>query len=91
MNNLSINKERIDKITNKLQQALQPTSLEIIDDSHKHIGHAGAKGGAGHFQVLIASEQFNDKNTLACHRLIYQALSEMMPSEIHALSIQIKG
>jgi len=69
---------------------LQPTQLEIIDESAKHIGHVGAAGGAGHFQVHIKSEQFLGKSTIACHRLVYQALDSMMIKDIHALSILIQ-
>ncbi len=66
--------------------ALQPTHLEIIDDSHLHTGHSGARGG-GHYRLSIASAQFIGKNTLARHRMIYSALNEMMQGDIHALNI----
>ena len=72
-----------------LQAKLKPSLLEIIDDSHKHIGHAGADGGAGHFSVKIASSAFNNKSRLACHKMIYQALDSLMPKDIHALSIKL--
>ncbi len=80
--------ERVKKIEEKLRAVLQPESLDIIDDSAKHAGHAGAKGGAGHFDVTIVSALFAGENTLARHRLIYAALRDMMPDEIHALSIK---
>ena len=79
---------RMQQIESKLQAALTPESLDIIDDSHKHAGHAGAEGGAGHFDVTIVSAQFEGVNTLGRHRLIYSALEDMMPDEIHALSIK---
>lgn len=79
---------RMQQIETKLQAALTPESLDIIDDSHKHAGHAGAEGGAGHFDVTIVSAQFEGVNTLGRHRLIYSALEDMMPDEIHALSIK---
>lgn len=79
--------DRVAHIRAKLQQALAPERLEIIDDSHLHVGHAGAAGGAGHYTVRIASARFQGCSTLERHRLVYQALSDMMPQEIHALSI----
>lgn len=66
---------------------LQPLQIEIIDDSHKHAGHAGARDGGGHFQLKIVSTQFTGKATLARHRMIYSVLEEMMKRDIHALHI----
>lgn len=82
------NQQRIQAIKNRLQ-ALEPTELNIIDDSHKHIGHAGAQSGAGHFTLEIASAEFKGKNAVACHRLIYAAIGNLMGPEIHALSIKL--
>jgi BolA protein len=67
---------------------LNPVSLEIIDESHQHAGHAGARDGGGHYRLQIVTLQFAGKNTLARHRMIYSALGEMMKREIHALNIQ---
>ena len=67
---------------------LQPTRLELIDDSAKHAGHEGARSGGGHYRLLIISAAFSGKPTLARHRLVYDALDELMRSKIHALSIQ---
>jgi BolA protein len=67
---------------------LAPDSLEVIDESHEHAGHAGAKDGGGHYQLVIVSREFAGKPTLARHRLVYQALSDLMPGRIHALAIQ---
>ena len=83
------NAERIVRMREKLEAALQPQHLEIVDDSHLHAGHAGAASGAGHFTVHISSPQFEGKRTLACHRLVYAALDDMMITDIHALSIKI--
>ena len=58
------------------------------DDSHLHVGHAGAKNGAGHFTVTVISNEFADMSYLARHRKIYQAVGEMIPDEIHALVIR---
>jgi len=71
--------------------ALDPISLDIIDESHKHAGHAGARDGGGHYVVNIVSAQFAGKNTVARHRMIYLALAEMMKSEIHALTIEAQA
>jgi len=68
--------------------SLDPLRLELIDDSAKHAGHAGARSGGGHYRLLIVSESFCGKSTLARHRLVYDALGELMRSRIHALSIQ---
>lgn len=79
---------RVHKIEQKLRDALSPESLDVVDDSHKHAGHAGAEGGAGHFDITIVSSKFESENTLGRHRMIYQALGDMMPREIHAVSIK---
>jgi BolA protein len=71
-----------------LLAALEPVSLDIIDESHKHAGHAGARDGGGHFVLNIISGRFAGKNTVARHRMIYSALEPMMKQEIHALTIQ---
>ncbi len=65
-----------------------PESLEVFDDSHEHAGHAGAKDGGGHFQLVIVSREFAGKAAVARHRLIYAALADLMPKQIHALAIR---
>ena len=67
---------------------LMPLRLELIDDSALHAGHAGARSGGGHYRLLVVSAEFSGQTTLARHRLIYNALGELMRSKIHALSIQ---
>ena len=78
---------RIDKMR-ALLTVLHPTQIEIVDDSHKHAGHEGARSGGGHYTLQIVSAEFAGKATLARHRMIYSALGEMMKQEIHALNIQ---
>ena len=73
-----------------LEQALQPSVLEVVDESHKHAGHAGARDGRGHFAVDIVSEAFAGLAPLARHRRVYAALGTMMQTDIHALSIQAR-
>jgi BolA protein len=67
---------------------LDPTQIEITDESHKHAGHAGARDGGGHYVLRIVSAQFAGKSTVARHRMIYSALGYLMKREIHALTIQ---
>jgi BolA family transcriptional regulator, general stress-responsive regulator len=71
-------------------QSLRPSFLEVIDDSARHRGHAGAASGLGHFNVVIQSEAFVGLSPLARHRLIYQALGTLMETDIHALGIQAR-
>jgi len=66
--------------------SLEPISLEIQDDSAAHAGHKG-NGGGGHFSVKMLSSHFSQKSQIMRHRLIYQALSDLIPQQIHALSI----
>jgi BolA protein len=79
--------DRLESIRQRLV-TLDPTLLELTDESHKHAGHAGAASGGGHFVLRIVSAQFIGKNTIARHRMIYLALGEMMKQDIHALTIQ---
>ena len=80
-------KDTLGRIEQKLA-VLSPTSIELIDDSEKHAGHAGAKGGGGHFQLFIISPLFDGKSSQARHRMIYAALGDMLKTDIHALSIK---
>ncbi len=68
--------------------ALNPESLEILDDSGAHVGHAGAKDGGGHYQLIIVSSAFAGQPLQARHRMIYSALGTLMQKEIHALAIK---
>jgi BolA protein len=78
--------DRIQLITQRLQ-ALEPDRLDIVDESHLHAGHAGAKGGASHFRVFISSPRFKGLTPLARHRLVYDRVSDLIPFPIHALAI----
>jgi BolA protein len=82
-----MNLARIDQIRSRLESALNPMSLDIRDDSAMHAGHAGAQGGAGHYTVFIRAGAFSGLRRLQRHRLVYDAVADMMPGEIHALSI----
>jgi len=80
--------ERVSLIRQALDSGLRPEALEIEDESHLHAGHAGARDGRGHFRVTIVSEAFAGLRPLQRHRQIYEALGELMHTDIHALSIQ---
>lgn len=67
--------------------SLEPETVEITDESALHAGHEGARSGSGHFQLTIVSNRFANLNTVARHRLVYEALASLMGSRIHALSI----
>jgi len=73
-----------------LEAALAPLSLDVVDESHKHAGHAGARDGRGHFAVTVVSDAFAGQAPLARHRKVYAALGELMTTDIHALSIDAR-
>ncbi len=74
-------------IKQKLNESFQPELIEIIDDSAAHAGHAGAKQGGGHYNVTIVAKAFEGKTLVQRHQLIYQALGDLMKTDIHALGI----
>ncbi len=81
---------RVEAIRERLTASLAPVRLEIVDDSRKHAGHASA-GGGGHFNVTIVSTAFSGKGPVQRHRMVYDALAELMQqNEVHALSIQAR-
>jgi BolA protein len=73
-----------------LRAALAPTEIEVQDDSHLHAGHAGAREGR-HFSVRVASARFNGLSRVARHRLVYDALRNLIPQGIHALAIDARA
>jgi len=85
-----LNPARIGRMRTLLAEALHPERLEIIDDSHRHAGHAGARGGQGHFTVEIVSAAFAGLSPIARHRAVYAALGDMMTTDIHALAIRAR-
>ena len=79
-------------IARKLRGAFSPRQLEVVDESHKHAGHAGARpGGETHFRVRIVAAAFEGKGRLDRHRLINEALAEELAGPVHALSITALG
>ena len=77
-------------IDTAVRAALQPLRLEVVDDSHLHAGHAGAREGR-HFTVRITAERFNGLSRVARHRLIYDSLQLLIPRGIHALAIEARA
>ena len=84
MNPPGVSREAIEAA---LREGLQPSLLEVQDDSHLHAGHAGAREGK-HFSVRITSARFAGCSRVARHRLVYDALRLLMPAGIHALAIE---
>lgn len=78
---------RLEKIRSQLAEALPAIAVELIDDSHRHAGHAGARDGRGHFRLRIVSPAFAGLRPLQRHQLVYRSLGELMQTDIHALSI----
>ena len=76
------------RIRTVLEHAFASARVTVLDDSARHAGHAGARDGAGHFVVRIESQDFTGRSRLERHRLVYQALADLLPREIHALNIE---
>ncbi len=83
--------DRLATLRARLTEALNPTEIEITDESARHAGHAGAASGGGHYILHIVSDAFAGKTLVQRHRLVYDAVGDMMHSEIHALSIQARS
>ncbi len=80
--------DRIARIRAALRENLDTDDIAIRDDGHLHVGHAGAKSGLGHFHVTIRSPRFSGANPLERHRLVYDALGDLMQTDIHAVNIR---
>jgi BolA protein len=79
--------ERLAAIRERIAAVLAPSALEVVDESHLHKGHAGARDGRGHFRVRIIAERFAGLRPLERHRLVYAAVGSLMQTDIHALSV----
>lgn len=90
---MSFHEQTRSEIEEILRREFAPLSLEVIDDSAAHRGHAEAlmQPKAGHFKVSMSSQKFDDLNQVKRHRLVYQALTELMDSKIHALSLNLRA
>lgn len=82
-----MSKNRVLAIRARLIASFAPTELEVIDESHKHKGHPGARDGRGHFRVKIVSPQFAGRKQIERHRMVFAALDSMLETDIHALSV----
>ncbi|CAN5888310.1 BolA family transcriptional regulator [soil metagenome] len=80
-------KDRLERIQIRLEETFRPLSCLLQDDSAAHRGHAGAASGAGHFSVKMVCQDFEGLNRISRHRLVYDAVGDMMHTEIHALVI----
>jgi len=80
--------DRPEIITSALVNALEVDHVEVIDDSAMHAGHLGAQGGGGHYRLLVVSARFDGLSRVAAQRLVYQALGELMTTDIHALEMR---
>lgn len=78
----------IELIEQRLREQLDPTHLEILDDSAKHAGHPGATSSGGHYRLVIVSGEFDGKSLIARHRLVNEAVRDLFGDKIHALSMQ---
>jgi BolA protein len=78
---------RVERIRAQLRANLHTDEVELIDDSHLHAGHAGARDGRGHFRVRVVSEDFEGLRTVQRHQLVYRSLGDLMQTDIHALGI----
>ena len=78
---------RVDRIRDRLQAAFRPTRLDVVDDSHRHVGHPSVRDGRGHFTVVIVSADFAGLSKLDRHRAVYDAVQDLMATDIHAMSI----
>lgn len=82
----------VDQITSKLQAELQPASLEVINESHLHAGHAGSPGtGESHFRIRVTAAEFTGQSRLKMHQRINKILEEELKTKIHALAIEAKS
>ena len=89
-NNGTMTTDRITLLRERLS-ALDPVELDIIDESHMHIGHEGSRDGAGHYRVKIVSPRFQGLRAVASHRLVYDLVRDLMPHPIHALAIDARA
>ena len=80
--------ERLLEIRRRLEEALQPRELDVIDEGHLHVGHEGARDGRGHIRLRIRSERFAGLTMMQRHRLVYEVMGDLMRTDVHALAIE---
>jgi len=79
---------RIEDLRNRITSALGADIVELQDDSAKHRGHAGSRGGAGHYSVVVVAARFAGMGRVERHRAVYDAVGDMIPGEVHALAVR---
>lgn len=79
---------RIDELRRRITSALDADVVDVQDDSAKHRGHAGARGGAGHYTVVVVTSRFAGMGRVDRHRAVYDAVGDMIPREVHALAVR---
>lgn len=82
---------RLERIRACLEKALQPSRLDVEDESHRHAGHEGARDGRGHFRVRIVSAEFAGMPLIKRHQRVYAALGDLMRTDIHALALDARA
>jgi len=75
------------RLRDRVRDGLAAEHVEVRDESARHVGHAGAVGGGRHYDVTIVSARFRDRDPVARHRLVYAAVGDLIPNEVHALAI----
>jgi BolA protein len=85
------NRERIDRIERLLRDRVGAVRVEVVDESHLHAGHVGARSGAGHFRAHVVAPCFTGLSRVEAQRLVYRALDEMMGPDIHALALRCEA
>lgn len=85
------NQQRMATMEKLLREYFSPTALKISDQSAQHQGHSGAKDGRGHFTLYIVADKFNQLSLIQRHKMVYKVLSDMLRTDIHALSINAKA
>jgi BolA protein len=87
----TLNPARIARMRELLAAEFVPLQLDIVDESHQHAGHAGARDGRGHFRVRIVAAAFAGLAQVKRHQRVYAALGEMMRTDIHALALETRA
>ncbi len=87
---VELNPARIARMRELLTAEFSPLQLDIVDESHKHAGHAGARDGRGHFRVRILAAAFAGLSPVKRHQRVYAALGAMMQTDIHALALETR-
>lgn len=79
---------RVDELKHRIRTTLGAELVDVHDDSAQHRGHRGARGGAGHYSVVVVAERFAGMDRVERHRAVYDAVGDMMPSQVHALAVR---